>query len=461
MQHLAVRKLKGDQKGSILLFVGPPGVGKTSLGQSIAKALSRKFVRVSLGGVRDDSEIRGHRRTYVGAMAGRIVQSIKRSGVNNPVFLLDEVDKLMRGFSGDPAGALLEVLDPEQNPTFTDHYLDVPFDLSRVFFICTANTTESIPPALLDRMEVIELSGYTTAEKLHIAKRHLVPKALEEHALTADQVAFADEAILRLITHYTREAGVRELSRHLAAVCRASTERVLAKDSVLPVAVDPALVEEVLGPEKFVPEAVDRLLPPGVAVGLAWTPHGGEILFIEATLMPGKGQLTLTGQLGEVMKESAQIALSLVRSHLPALVPGFEYEKKELHIHVPAGAIPKDGPSAGITMLTAIASLFSGRSVSPKLGMTGEITLRGAVMPVGGIKEKVLAAHRAGVERLLLPRRNHKDLREVPEEVRAQIQIDLVDTAEDVLRLALGVEVGALHPSAPPPPSATPETGAA
>lgn len=462
VQHLAVMKLKKEKKGSILLFVGPPGVGKTSLGQSIAKALGRKFVRVSFGGVRDDSEVRGHRRTYVGAMPGRIVTGLKRAGVNNPVFMLDEVDKLMRGFSGDPAGALLEVLDPEQNPTFTDHYLDVAFDLSKVFFVCTANTTESIPAALLDRMEVIELSGYTTAEKLHIAKRHLVQKQLGEHGLTPEQVTFSDEAILRLTTHYTREAGVRELQRNIAAMCRGATEKVLAKDALLPIKVDLAMVEDFLGPEKYVHEAVDRLQPPGVVVGLAWTPVGGDILFVEATLMPGGNAVTITGQLGEVMKESTTIALSLVRSHLPTLVPGFVYEKKDLHIHVPAGAIPKDGPSAGITMLTAIASLFSGRSISPKLAMTGEITLRGAVMPVGGIKEKVLAAHRAGIERILMPRRNQKDLRDVPEEVRTAMTFEFVDTAEDVLRLALGIDVGSFHQAALPAPVAPPtQTGLA
>jgi ATP-dependent Lon protease len=439
VQHLAVMKLKKNGRGSILLFVGPPGVGKTSLGKSIAKALGRVFTRASLGGVRDDAEIRGHRRTYIGALPGRIIQSIKRAGVNNPVFMLDEIDKLSRGYTGDPAAALLEVLDPEQNANFVDHYLDVAFDLSRVFFIGTANTLDSIPPALLDRMEVIELSGYTTAEKLHIAKNHLIPKELEEHGLSAAQLQITDEALLRITTHYTREAGVRELERRIAAVCRASTEKVLAPEAELPVKVDSGALEEILGTERFTPEVVERLVPPGVAVGLAWTPQGGDILFVEATLMPGTNQLTLTGQLGDVMKESAQIALSLVRSHLTTLIPGFDYDKKDVHIHVPAGAIPKDGPSAGVTMLTAIASLFSRRHVSPKLAMTGEITLRGAVTPVGGIKEKLIAAHRAGIEKVLLPRRNQRDLKEVPEEVKSQLQIELIDNVQDVLRSALGL----------------------
>ena len=460
VQHLAVMKLKKEKKGSILLLVGPPGVGKTSLGQSVARALGRKFHRVSLGGVRDDAEIRGHRRTYIGAMPGRIVQGLKRAGTNNPELMLDEVDKLMRGYQGDPAGALLEVLDPEQNANFTDHYLDVAFDLSKVFFICTANTTDSIPAALLDRMEVIEINGYTTPEKLHIAKRHLVAKQLAEHGLQPEQVVFTDDALMRLATHYTREAGVRELQRHIAALCRSTPERVLQEGAELPVRIDVPFIEDVLGPEKYVKEIVDRLLPPGVVVGLAWTPVGGEILFIEATLMPGDGKLILTGQLGDIMKESAQIALSLVRSHLPTVVPGFLYEKKDLHIHVPAGATPKDGPSAGVTMLTAIASLFSGRRVTPKLAMTGEITLRGAVTPIGGVKEKVLAAHRAGVERILLPRRNEKDLRDVPEDVRAQLRIDFVETAEDVLRAALDLDVGQFHDlSAPQAPA--PNSGAA
>ena len=441
LQHLAVMKLKKSSRGQILLFVGPPGVGKTSLGQSIAKALGRKFVRGSLGGVRDDAEIRGHRRTYVGAMPGRIVQGLKRAGENDAVFMLDEIDKLGRGYSGDPAGALLEVLDPEQNGTFMDHYLDVPFDLSKVFFIATANSLDSIPGPLLDRMEIIDLSGYTTAEKLHIAKNHLIPKQWDEHGLTADQLVISDEALLRVIHAYTREAGVRDLQRKLANLCRAMAERVLAgKETALPVRIALSDLEEVLGTERFVHEIAERLNPPGVATGLAWTPQGGEILFIEANLMPGKGNLILTGQLGEVMKESTQIALSLVRSRLAHVIPDFHFERNDIHVHVPAGGIPKDGPSAGITMLTTIASLLTGRSVDSKLAMTGEVTLRGAVMPVGGIKEKVIAAHRAGIERVIMSKRNQKVLREDPDEVKAAMKFYFVDTAAEVLKIELGLE---------------------
>ena len=442
LQHLAVMKLKNNGRGSILLFVGPPGVGKTSLGQSIAKALGRKFVRGSLGGIRDDAEIRGHRRTYIGAMPGRIIQGIKRAGENNPVFMLDEIDKLARSFQGDPASALLEVLDPEQNSTFLDHYLDVPYDLSKVFFIATANTLDTIPGPLLDRMEVIDLTGYTTAEKLHIAKNHLIPKQLEEHGLTRAQLEISDEALMRLITHYTREAGVRELQRGVAALCRSSTEKVLDAEKTdrkkIPVRIELADLDEMLGPERFFHEVAEHIAPPGVVTGLAWTPQGGEILFIEGSLMPGSGKLTLTGQLGDVMKESIQIAMSLVRSQLPTLA--FEYEKKDVHIHVPAGGIPKDGPSAGITMLTTLASVFSGIPVNPKLAMTGEVTLRGAVMPVGGIKEKVMAAHRAGIERIIMSKRNQRDLRDVPEEVKSQLKFEFVETVAEVLKIALGLD---------------------
>jgi ATP-dependent Lon protease len=440
VQHLAVSKLKKNVQGSILLFVGPPGVGKTSLGQSVAKALGRKFVRASLGGVRDEAEIRGHRRTYIGAMPGRIVQAIKRAGVNNPVFLLDEIDKMGSGYGGDPSGALLEVLDPEQNNSFLDHYLDVPYDLSNVFFIATANSLETIPAALLDRMEIIEVAGYTTAEKLHIALQHLVPKQLEAHGLTTDQLLVAEDAVSKIITGYTREAGVRDLQRKISALCRAATEKVLALNVELPVKLGTDDLEDLLGQERFSHEVVERMAPPGVVTGLAWTPLGGEILFIEASHMPGSGRLILTGQLGDVMKESAQIALSLVRAKLAPLLPLFEHEKRDLHIHVPAGAIPKDGPSAGVTMLTTIASLLSGRSVNTKLAMTGEITLRGAVTPVGGIKEKVLAAHRAGIDKVLLSRKNQKDLKEIPEEVKATMSFEFVDTVDDVLRIALALE---------------------
>lgn len=440
LQQLAVMKLKKSTKGSILLFIGPPGVGKTSLGQSIAKALGRKFVRASLGGVRDDAEIRGHRRTYIGAMPGRIIQGIKRAGENNPVFMLDEIDKLGRGFSGDPAAALLEVLDPEQNSTFLDHYLDVAFDLSRVFFIATANSYEGIPGPLLDRMEVIELSSYTTTEKVRIAKTHLIPKVLQETGIPTERLQITDAALMKLITHYTRESGVRDLQRQIAAVARASAERVISSQEE-PVVIDEIQLEDVLGPERFVHEVAESQVPPGVVTGLAWTPQGGDILFIESTLMPGKGQLMLTGQLGEVMKESAQIALSLVRSRLSTILPGFDFDKQDIHVHVPAGATPKDGPSAGVTMLTAIASIFSRRSVDPKLAMTGEITLRGTVTPVGGIKEKVMAAHRSGIKQILLCKRNEKDLKDIPAEVRSQMQFIFVERIEEVLRFALRIDL--------------------
>ncbi len=441
LQYLAVMKLKKSSKGQILLFVGPPGVGKTSLGQSIAKALGRKFVRGSLGGVRDDAEIRGHRRTYIGAMPGRIIQGIRRAGENNPVFMLDEIDKLGQSYGGDPAAALLEVLDPEQNATFLDHYLDVPFDLSKVFFIATANSLDSIPGPLLDRMEIIELSGYTTAEKLHIAKNHLIQKQLEEHGLNQSQLVIPDESLLQIINSYTREAGVRDLQRKIANICRAMAEKVLAPVAALPLRVSSSDIEESLGSERFVHEVAERLSPPGVATGLAWTPQGGEILFIEANLMPGKGQLILTGQLGNVMKESTQIALSLVRSRLASLIRDFRFEKKDIHVHVPAGAIPKDGPSAGITMLTTIASILTGRSVNPKLAMTGEITLRGAVLPVGGIKEKIIAAHRAGIEHIILSKRNQKDLKDVPADVLSTLKFDFVENASEVLKIALGLDI--------------------
>lgn len=440
LQHLAVMKLKKSSRGQILLLVGPPGVGKTSLGQSIAKAMNRKFVRGSLGGVRDDSEIRGHRRTYIGSMPGRIIQGIKRAGENNPVFMLDEIDKLGRGYSGDPAAALLEVLDPEQNATFLDHYLDVPFDLSNVFFIATANSLDTIPGPLLDRMEIVDVSGYTTAEKQHIAKNHLIPKQWAEHGITADQLEVSDEALLKVINSYTREAGVRDLQRKIVNLCRSVAEKVLSKDAVLPVRIEVSDLEEILGSERYTHETSNTINPPGVATGLAWTPVGGEILFIEANLMPGKGSLILTGQLGEVMRESTQIALSLVRSRLAHMIPGFAFEQKDIHVHVPAGAIPKDGPSAGITMLTTIASLLTGRSIDSKLAMTGELTLRGAVMPVGGIKEKLIAAHRAGINRVIISKRNQKDLKDVPEEVRNALKIELVETAAEVLKLALNLD---------------------
>ena len=444
IQHLAVMKLKKDKKGSILLFVGPPGVGKTSLGRSIARAMGREFVRVSLGGVRDDAEIRGHRRTYVGALPGRIIDGIKRSKVNNPVFMLDEIDKLNRGWGGDPASALLEVLDPEQNNKFLDHYLDVPFDLSNVMFIGTANSLETIPGPLLDRLEIITLTGYTTAEKMHVAKNHLVPKQLHEHGVESAQMQITEAALLRMINGYSREAGVRELQRLIGASVRAAAEKIISAKLPLPIVMDVTDLEEILGPDKHLEQLVERENPPGVSTGLAWTPMGGEILFIESSRMPGVGKMTLTGQLGDVMKESAKIALSLVRSRIPSLYG----EKEDIHLHVPAGAIPKDGPSAGVAMFLALASLLGNKSISSRLAMTGEITLRGAVLPVGGIKEKVIAAHRAGAEQVILPKRNERDLRDVPDEVKNGLKFTFVDTVDDVLREALDVHLPKIPPTA-------------
>jgi ATP-dependent Lon protease len=435
LQHLAIMKLKKSTRGSILLFVGPPGVGKTSLGQSIAKVLDRKFVRASLGGVRDDAEIRGHRRTYIGALPGRIIQGMKQAGENNPVFMLDEIDKLTRGYQGDPAAALLEVLDPEQNSTFLDHYLDVPFDLSQTFFIATANSLESIPGPLLDRMEVIELTGYTTIEKLHIAKNHLIPKQFSEFGITSEQLIFDDEALLKIITHYTREAGVRDLKRKIASACRATSRQILDPTRSGPVHITVDLLESIFGPEKYIHEVTEKTNSPGVVTGLAWTPQGGEILLIESSLMPGTGKLILTGQLGEVMRESAQIAFSVMKAKL-----GYSSETKDVHIHVPAGAIPKDGPSAGTALLATLASLFSGISVHPKIALTGELTLRGAVMPVGGIKEKVLGAHRAGVEKIIMSKKNQNDIKEVPEEIRSELKFEFVETASEILKSILGLD---------------------
>ncbi len=438
IQHLAVMKLSPQKKGSILLFVGPPGVGKTSLGQSIAKALGRKFVRASLGGVRDDSEIRGHRRTYIGAMPGRIIEGIKRAQEKNPVFVLDEIDKLSKGYGGDPAAALLEVLDPEQNSTFMDHYLDVSFDLSKAFFIATANSLETIPGPLLDRMEVIQLSGYTTDEKLHIAKNHLLPKQLKEHGLTPEQVVL-DENILKIIIEdYTREAGVRDLQRKIARLLRFVSERIVRAGSGVRVIVNASDVEEVLGFIKNEYELAQKNATPGVVTGLAWTPMGGDILFIESLMMPGNGKIQLTGKLGEVMSESAHIGLSLVRSKLATKLPHFDFSKFDFHLHVPSGAIPKDGPSAGITMFTALCSLVLGKNVDPKLAMTGEITLRGAVMPVGGVKEKVIAAHRAGIKRIVLSVKNEKDLREIPENVKKDLSFHFVENINELLTYVFG-----------------------
>lgn len=437
IEYLAVRKLKPDSKGPILCFAGPPGTGKTSLGQSIARALGRKFVRISLGGVRDEAEIRGHRRTYIGALPGRIIQGIRRAESNNPVFMLDEIDKVGSDFRGDPSAALLEVLDPQQNYSFSDHYLDVPFDLSKVMFITTANILDTIPPALRDRMEVLQLLGYTEEEKLKIANRYLIPRQRSEHGLKAGQIKFTRGAIRQIISGYTREAGLRNLEREIANVCRGVASRIAAGE-IQKTSIKVDGVPEYLGPVRFTPETRARSLIPGVATGLAWTPVGGELLFIEASVMKGQNRLTLTGQLGDVMKESAQAALSFIRTHMKPL--GIEegyFEGKDIHVHIPAGAIPKDGPSAGVTMLTALVSFASGRRVRKDLAMTGEITLRGQVLPVGGIKEKILAAHRAGIKTVILPAENRKDLQELPENVRAQIRFHFADKMMDVIKFAL------------------------
>lgn len=438
IQHLAVMKLSPQKKGSILLFVGPPGVGKTSLGQSIAKALGRKFVRASLGGVRDDSEIRGHRRTYVGAMPGRIIEGIKRAKEKNPVFMLDEIDKLSRGYGGDPAAALLEVLDPEQNSTFMDQYLDVAFDLSKVFFVATANSLETIPGPLLDRMEVIQLSGYTTEEKFHIAKNHLLPKQLKEHGLEPEKVLLKDADLKNIISDYTREAGVRDLQRKIAKILRSVTETVVKNKHQDNIVINEATIEDVLGVEKMTYELAQSSATPGVVTGLAWTPVGGDILFIESAMMPGTGRIQLTGKLGEVMSESAHIGLSLVRSKLSKLVPEVDFAKTDFHIHVPSGSIPKDGPSAGITIFTALCSLVLGKTVDPKLAMTGEITLRGAIMPVGGVKEKLIAAHRAGIKKVIMSKKNEKDLREVPSSVKAEMEFVFVENINELTMAVFG-----------------------
>ncbi|HWQ79983.1 MAG TPA: endopeptidase La [Anaerovoracaceae bacterium] len=440
IQHLAVMQLKKDKKGSILLLVGPPGTGKTSLGRSIAEALDRKYIRLSLGGIRDEAEIRGHRRTYVGAMPGRILQSIKKAGESNPVMVLDEVDKLMTGgYSGDPASALLEVLDPEQNNSFTDHYLDLPYDLSDVFFIATANSVESIPGPLLDRMEVIQISSYTIDEKFHIGKDHLVPAVLEEHGLTADQLIVDDDVLQKIISDYTSEAGVRGLKKQLAGLARVTSEKIVSNKVELPYKVKIEQLEELLGRQVSRHDKAQQDNPPGVVTGLAWTPVGGEILFIEATDMPGSGEVTLTGKLGDVMKESARISLSLLKSRLP--LNSVNFKERDLHIHVPSGAVPKDGPSAGIALFTALASLVTGLKVDSRIAMTGEITLRGAVLPIGGLKEKLLGAQRAGISKVLIPKDNVVDLKDVPEEVKAQLTVIPVETVEDVLKETLGISL--------------------
>ncbi|XP_054426283.1 lon protease homolog 2, peroxisomal [Pteronotus mesoamericanus] len=480
LEYLAVRQLKSDLKGPILCFVGPPGVGKTSVGRSVAKTLGREFHRIALGGVCDQSDIRGHRRTYVGSMPGRIINGLKTVAVNNPVFLLDEVDKLGKSLQGDPAAALLEVLDPEQNHNFTDHYLNVAFDLSQVLFIATANTTATIPPALLDRMEIIQVPGYTQEEKIEIAHRHLIPKQLEQHGLTPQQIQIPQVTTLDIITRYTREAGVRSLDRKLGALCRAVAVKVaegqhkeaklersdgaeaegcrehvldtkpesisdaadLGLPPEMPILIDFHALKDILGPPMYEMEVSERLSQPGVAIGLAWTPLGGEIMFVEASRMDGEGQLTLTGQLGDVMKESAHLAISWLRSnakkyHLTNASGSFDLlDNTDIHLHFPAGAVTKDGPSAGVTIVTCLASLFSGRLVRSDVAMTGEITLRGLVLPVGGIKDKVLAAHRAGLKRVIIPQRNEKDLEEIPSNVRQDLSFVTASCLDEVLNAA-------------------------
>jgi ATP-dependent Lon protease len=438
LEHLAVSKLKNDLSGQILCFVGPPGVGKTSLGQSIARALGRKFARLSVGGVRDEAEIRGHRRTYIGAMPGTIIRTIRDAESMNPVLLIDEIDKMGTDFRGDPASAMLEVLDPEQNKTFRDHYLDLPFDLSKVLFICTANTLDTIPSPLLDRMDVIQLSGYTEDEKFGIAKRYLLPKQLEAHGLDPDRLKVTDNAIRLIIREYTRESGVRSLERRLADVLRKAARQIAeGKTRATMVRIDDRRVRSGLGPRRFEGEVRKRTAEPGVATGLAFTAAGGDVLFFEATAYPGKGRLTITGQLGEVMQESAQAALSWVRAHAEQLgVDPAWFQEHDVHLHVPAGAVPKDGPSAGITMAVAIASLVRNQPVAEDVGMTGEITLTGLVLPIGGIREKALAAQRAGLKRVILPRDNEPDLKELPAETKRELEFIPVDSIEDVLAAA-------------------------
>ena len=437
IEYLAVRKLAPEGKAPILCFVGPPGVGKTSLGQSIARAMQRKFVRVSLGGVHDEAEIRGHRRTYVGALPGDIIQGIRKAGTRDCVMMLDEIDKMGAGVHGDPAAAMLEVLDPEQNSTFRDNYLAVPYDLSRVVFIATANMLDGVPGPLRDRMEIIHLAGYTAREKLEIARRYLVRRQLEANGLKPEQAEIEDEAVARVISEFTREAGVRTLEREIGRLLRAVAVRVAAGESG-PIRIGPAEVVEILGQPRYENEIAMRTSVPGVATGLAWTPFGGDILFIEATRTAGRGSLILTGQLGEVMRESAQAAMSLVKSRSQALgIPQDAFEKQDIHVHVPAGATPKDGPSAGVAMFTALVSLLTDRNVRSDTAMTGEISLRGLVLPVGGIKEKVLAAEAAGLTRVMLPARNHRDFDDIPEETRAKLEFIWLETVDDAMAAAL------------------------
>ncbi|MCB4791572.1 MAG: endopeptidase La [Elusimicrobia bacterium] len=437
LEFMAVRKLKNESKGPILCFLGPPGVGKTSLGKSIARAMGRKFIRASLGGIRDEADIRGHRRTYIGALPGRIIQGIKRAGSNNPVFMMDEIDKIGADFRGDPASALLEVLDPEQNNSFTDHYLDVPFDLSNVMFIATANVIDTVPAPLRDRMEVLTLSGYTDEEKMMIAKKYLILRQLQENGISKDKIEFTDEALFKIIHGYTREAGLRNFERELASICRKVAVEVVNGTSQK-IIINQDNIAKYLGPERFLLEVAERLTQPGVAIGLAWTPAGGDILFIEASKMPGKKSLALTGQLGDVMKESANAALSFIRSHASEYyIPDNFFENNDIHIHVPAGAIPKDGPSAGVTMAVALVSLLTNRIVAPYLAMTGEITLKGNVLPVGGIKEKVLAAKRAGIKVIILPKWNKTDIGEIPEKIIEGLRFIFVENINEAIKEAL------------------------
>jgi ATP-dependent Lon protease len=451
LEFLAVIKLRPDAKSPILCFVGPPGVGKTSLGRSIARALGRQFERMSLGGMRDEAELRGHRRTYIGSMPGRVIQSIRRAEVNNPVLMLDEIDKLGNDYRGDPSSALLEILDPQQNSSFRDHYIDLPFDLSKVFFIATANQMGPIPPPLRDRMEVIAIPGYSDMEKLQIAKRYLVPRQTEENGLKPGQLSITDAAIELIATRYTREAGVRQLERTVGRIARKVALKI-AQGEAETISVDADDIHDYLGAPKFYPEQARKELPAGVATGMAWTEMGGEVLFIEATLLPGGNGLAITGQLGEVMQESARAARSYLWSHAAEFGIGAEmFKDYGVHLHVPAGAIPKDGPSAGVTITAALASLYTGRRVRPDTAMTGEITLSGLVFPVGGLKEKILAAHRAGIRRILLPSRNEADIEDLPEDVRKELTIVFVSRISEVIEAALEVLVA----NPPPPPLGT------
>jgi ATP-dependent Lon protease len=443
LEFIAVRKLAPDKHGPILCLVGPPGVGKTSLGRSIASALGRKYVRISLGGVRDDAEIRGHRRTYVGALPGRIVNGLKKSGSMNPVFVLDEVDKLSNSMRGDPASALLEVLDPEQNGEFVDHYLEVGVDLSQVMFLATANSLDTIPSPLLDRMEVIQIPGYTEREKLAIARRHLLPKQMAEHGIERERFDVSDEALVEIIQHYTREAGVRNLEREIGSVCRHAAVELASGKAPERITITVEDIASILGPPRFFSEVADQAPTVGVATGLGWMPTGGDLLFIETRSMPGKGEVKLTGQVGDVMEESARTALSWVRSHAESLgIESKRFSESDIHVHVPSGAVKKDGPSAGVALTTALVSLFTDQPVRSDVAITGEMTLRGLVLPVGGIKGKVLAAHRAGIKTVILPERNRRDLADIPAEVQRELEIRFVTRIGEALDIALGGREG-------------------